>query len=164
MLKSSDGSALVVFHGTNCIFDKFEPYYLGNSCSNPSTCFGFFFTESEQDAWSWAARGSKRIGSPDSPRVIKANLQVENLLELSYTKFHFYLQRAKVSTMQRHMTQWIADGFDGFTVIRDGHRWYLPFDVYRIAIVGAIEAQQLRISDAQASEKHQEVRRPIMRM
>jgi hypothetical protein len=164
MLKSSDGVPLVVFHGTNFVFDKFELHHLGNSCSNPSTCFGFFFTESEQDAWSWAQRGSKRIGAPDSPRVIKANLQVENLLELSYTKFHFYLQRAKVSTMQRHMAEWIAAGYDGFTVIREGHRWYLPFDVSRIAIVGALEAKHIQMADSQASEQHQESRRPTMRM
>jgi len=164
MLKSSDGSPLVVFHGTNFVFDKFEPRRLGLSCNNPSTCFGFFFTESEQDAWSWAARGSKRVAAPDSPRVIKANLQVKNLLDLSYTKFHFYLQRAKVSTMQRHMAEWIAEGFDGFTVVREGHRWYLPFDVSRISIVGTIEAQHIQMADVKASAQHQETRRPTMRL
>jgi hypothetical protein len=139
MLKDKDGSALLVYHGTNFSFDKFEPHHLGKSCRNPTTCFGFFFTESEQDAWSWAARGSERSGVPDSPRVVEANLRLTNLIELSYEKLHFYLQRAKVSTMQRHMDKWIADGFDGFTVVRDGHRWYLPFDVSRIEIVGVIE-------------------------
>lgn len=133
---------ILAYHGTNFEFDEFDRCHLGVSCDNPTTYFGFFFTESLDDAWTWASRAAGRRRTPDSPRVVVAKLGCTNLLEMSYPKFHFYLQKAKVSTIQRHMAEWKAAGFDGFTVVREGVRWYLPFDVRAIQIVDVIHAEQ----------------------
>lgn len=163
MLSNPDGTPLSLYHGTNFKFNKFESWRLGTSCRNPSTHFGFYFTDSIDDAWSWAERGSKRFGIPNSPRIIVAHLLLDKVLDLTYAKFNFYLQRAKVSTMQRDKEKWISEGYDGFTLMRDGRRWYLPFNDAEIAIVGVIDREQLQLAknsneDAPMSPRMQSMR------
>lgn len=127
----------LVFHGTNYEFQQFENRHLGKACRNPTTEFGFFFSENEEDALSWAIREQERcITVPRNARVIEARLKLNKVKDISYPKFRFYLQRAKTSTIQRDMKSWIADGFDGLTVVREGHRWFAAFNTDAIEIVG----------------------------
>lgn len=130
----------VVYHGTNFEFERFESKHLGTSCKNPTTDFGFFFTDSIDDAWSWAQRASDYGRAPDSPRLIEATLNIDRLVSISPEKFHFYLQRAKTSTIQRDKRIWMEDGFEGLTVMRGGGvRWYAPFDASKIEMIGVVD-------------------------
>lgn len=101
---------------------------------------------------------------PNSPRVIEVRLDLTNVLQLSQAKFHFYLQRAKVSTMQRQVKQWQADGLDGFTVAREDCKWYLPFDTFRIEIIGSIDRAQFidqhAADEGEVTDRHSSAMRP----
>lgn len=118
----------IVHHGTNFIFSRFNRAHLGRSCENPTTRFGFFFTECPADALSWAVRASSRHRAPNTPRVLDVHLTLHNPLELTPEQFDYYLRTARGSTIDRHRNAWIAAGHDGLTMIRDGVRWFVAFD------------------------------------
>jgi hypothetical protein len=124
----------VLYHGTNHQFSRFDTAYLGSGCDNPTTRFGFFFSESRADALFWAQRASDRRRAPCTPRVVEARLNLRNPLELDYGQFHYYLQTARPSTITRHLEKWKREGYDGMTVVREGVRWYVAFDPSQIEI------------------------------
>lgn len=126
-----------VFHGTSHAFDRFEPAHLGRSVRNPTTEFGFFFSEDEDDAEYWAHRAARYGRSGGAPRLITAEIRVDTPVLISPPKFQFYLQRARVSTIQRDLRAWRDDGHDGLTTVRDGLRWWAPFEVGAIRILGS---------------------------
>jgi hypothetical protein len=127
----------LVFHGTSHPFDRFEPRHLGACVRNPTTEFGFFFSEDAEDAEYWAHRASRYGRSGGAPRLITAEVRVDNPALISAPKFQFYLQRARVSTIQRDLRNWKEAGRDGLTTIREGVRWWAPFEVDGIRIIGS---------------------------
>ena len=140
----------VLYHGTNYSFEQFDPKYLGRACRNPATELGFFFSDDAEDALSWALREQERsILVPRSARIIEVALHLTKVKELSESKFLFYLQRAKTSTIQRDRESWIAEGYDGLAVTRGGHRWYAPFKVSAIEIL----AKDRNTADVTATSK-----------
>jgi len=104
---------------------------------NPTTEFGFFFSEDEGDAEYWAHRAARYGRSGGAPRLITAAVQVDNPALIPERKFQFYLQRARVSTIQRDLSAWREAGHDGITTIRDRVRWWAPFEVGTIRVLGA---------------------------
>lgn len=127
----------LVFHGTSHAFDRFEPKHLGQSVRNPTTEFGFFFSEDADDAAYWAHRAARYGRSGGAPRLITAAVRVDTPVQISMAKFQFYLQRARVSTIQRDLRAWRDAGHDGLTTIRDGVRWWAPFEADAIRILDA---------------------------
>lgn len=127
----------VVFHGTSHAFDRFDPRHLGRSVRNPTTEFGFFFSEDVEDAEYWAHRAARYGRSGGAPRLITAEVRVDAPVQISTRKFQFYLQRARVSTIQRDLRCWREAGHDGLTTIRDGVRWWAPFEAGSIRVLGA---------------------------
>lgn len=125
----------IVFHGTSHAFDRFDPRQLGRSVRNPTTEFGFFFSEDEQDAEYWAHRAARYGRSGGAPRLITAEVRVDAPVLISAPKFQFYLQRARVSTIQRDLRAWRDAGHDGLTTVRDGVRWWAPFDADAIRVL-----------------------------
>lgn len=124
-----------VFHGTSHLFDRFEKAHLGRSVRNPTTEFGFFFSEDEDDAAYWAHRAARYGRSGGAPRLITAEVRVDTPVLISPPKFQFYLQRARVSTIQRDLRAWRDAGHDGLTTVRDGVRWWAAFDAEAIRIL-----------------------------
>lgn len=125
----------LLFHGTSHAFDLFEPAHLGRSVRNPTTEFGFFFSEDAEDAAYWAHRAARYGRSGGAPRLITAEVRVDAPAMISTRKFQFYLQRARVSTIQRDLNAWRDTGHDGITTIRDGVRWWAPFEPGAILIL-----------------------------
>ena len=125
----------LVFHGTSHLFDRFERRHLGRSVRNPTTEFGFFFSEDADDAAYWAHRAARYGRSGGAPRLITAEVRVANPVLISARKFQFYLQRARVSTIQRDLRAWRDAGHDGLSTIRDGLRWWAPFEAGAIRIL-----------------------------
>lgn len=125
----------IVFHGTSHAFDRFEPRQLGRSVRNPTTEFGFFFSEDADDAAYWAHRAARYGRSGGAPRLITAEVQIDAPVLISARKFQFYLQRARVSTIQRDLRAWRDAGHDGLTTVRDGVRWWAPFDADAIRVL-----------------------------
>ena len=124
-----------VFHGTSHAFDRFEPAHLGRSVRNPTTEFGFFFSEDADDAAYWAHRAARYGRSGGAPRLITAAVRVDTPVLISARKFQFYLQRARVSTIQRDLRGWRDAGHDGLTTVRDGARWWAPFEAGAIRLL-----------------------------
>ena len=125
----------LVFHGTSHAFERFEPRHLGLSVRNPTTEFGFFFSEGAEDAEYWAHRAARYGRSGGAPRLITAEVQIETPALISAPKFRFYLQRARVSTIQRDLRTWREAGYDGLTTVRDGVRWWAPFEADAIRVL-----------------------------
>lgn len=122
------------YHGTNFEFERFDISKLGISCDNPTTLFGFFFSESLDDALSWATRASERRRVQSKPSVVTAEFEMNNPIHLPYEVFVYYLKHARRSTITRHKEKWIDEGHDGLMVVRDGIQWYCPFDASTIEI------------------------------
>lgn len=135
-----------LFHGTAFEFDRFDEAHLGRSVNNPTTGFGFFFTDSIEDAFGWAEKSARRCfaGSRDA-RVIEVSLSVSKLMELEYEAFHYFLQRARASTILKRRDEWIAQGYDGLTVERDGARWFAAFDHRHIEVVQVLRGPALAL-------------------
>jgi len=134
-----------VFHGTTFDFTGFDGRFLGNSVRNPTTEFGFYFSESREDAASWALRALTRGTGGGSPRMIVAHLEIGRPIEVSEAKFRFYLQTARTSTIQRDLRKWQAKGHDGLTTLRGGHRWWVAFDPTRIRILASEPLQDWHV-------------------
>ena len=120
-----------LFHGTRSRFEAFDERFLGLACRNPTTLFGFYFSETSQDAMHWAGRGR---GGLQPPSVIEVALDVSKLIDMSYADFHYFLQRARKSTIAKRRLQWIKEGWDGFTVLRENTRWFCIFESSKIHI------------------------------
>lgn len=127
----------LLFHGTSHPFDRFDPRHLGRSVRNPTTEFGFFFSEDAEDAEYWAHRAARYGRSGGAPRLIMAEVAIDRPVQVSTPKFRFYLQRARVSTIQRDLCAWRDAGHDGLTTLRDGVRWWAPFEAGAIRILGS---------------------------
>lgn len=125
----------LVFHGTSHAFQRFEPRHLGRSVRNPTTELGFFFSEDAEDAEYWAHRAARYGRSGGVPRLIIAAVRVDTPAQISVPKFQFYLQRARVSTIQRDLRSWREAGYDGLTTVRDGVRWWAPFEADAIRVI-----------------------------
>lgn len=149
--------ALRLFHGTNHQFDSFDIRHLGRCVRNPTTIFGFFFSDNESDAAYWPLREQERNpGAQYRARLLEVDVSVGNLKEISAAKFHWYLQHARASTIQRHRAQWISDGFDGIAVTRpNGHRWVAPFDVGAIRVVASRDVQSLDMPSVDTASQQQ---------
>lgn len=125
----------VLFHGTSHAFERFEDRHLGACVRNPTTGFGFFFSEDRADAAYWAHRAARYGRSGGMPRLISAEVRIEAPIEISAARFQFYLQRARVSTIQRDQRAWRDAGHDSLTTLRDGVRWWVPFEADAIRIL-----------------------------
>ena len=86
---NSDGSPMVVYHGTNELFEDFEHGKASNTYAN-SAKNGFFFTSNRRVADSYlSSRRLERIESgeivdiPTNPRVMEVYLHMENPLEFN---------------------------------------------------------------------------------
>lgn len=127
----------ILWHGTTAAFDLFDARYLGRMVRNPTTEFGFFFSEDPQDAASWAWRAIERRQAQGEPRLLQVKLDLAKPIRISGPKFQFYLQRARCSTIQRDRKAWIASGHDGLSTTRGDHRWWCVFDPARVTILAA---------------------------
>lgn len=125
----------ILWHGTTADFDKFDPRHLGRMVRNPTTEFGFFFSEDREDAASWAYRSILLRRATGAPRLLQVKIDLASVVEVSAAKFQFYLQRARVSTIQRDLKAWRERGYDGMTTTRGGHRWWCSFDPEAITVV-----------------------------
>ncbi|WP_455233069.1 ADP-ribosyltransferase-containing protein [Geopseudomonas aromaticivorans] len=140
----------VLYHGTAFDFERFDEGMLGRSVNNPTTGFGFFFSASVVDALSWAEKSARRFIGQRDPRVVEAKLGLQKLMELDYSAFHYYLQRARPSTIIERRQEWMAQGYDGLTVVREGVRWYAAFNPEAIEVVRVLQGAQLdRAVDAE---------------
>lgn len=124
----------LVFHGTSHAFERFDPHHLGRCVRNPTTEIGFFFSEDEEDAEYWAHRAARYGRAGNSPRLIAARVAIRTPVIISRGRFRFYLQRARTSTLQRDLKAWKTAGHDGMTTLRDGHRWWAPFNAEAIEV------------------------------
>jgi hypothetical protein len=127
----------VYYHGTIFDFSTFDADFLGYSCNNPTTEFGFFFSDNFDDALYWARRSALYNTHLENPalRMVQAHLHVTNTLHISYEKFYYYLQTARKSTIKRHLAQWIDKGYDSLSLVRNGHKWTAVFDKKHISVV-----------------------------
>lgn len=155
-----------VFHGTSHLFDRFEAAHLGRSVRNPTTEFGFFFSEDAEDAAYWAHRATRHGRSGGAPRLITEEVEIDNPLQVSTPKFRFYLQRARVSTIQRDLRAWRDAGHDGLTTVRDGVRWWAPFEAGAIRILDSRPLLPPRDREGPASAhgdgRHHEILRKLL--
>jgi hypothetical protein len=79
------GNLLEVYHGTANDFANFDKDYLGSSSrGGAGTDKAFFFSTDESHAEYWANQASLVTGK--DARIIKANLNVKNLLEIDFAK------------------------------------------------------------------------------
>lgn len=127
----------VYYHGTNFDFIHFDSQFLGRSCNNPTTRFGFFFSDNFDDAFYWAQKGGKRsFTQAYCPlRMVLAHLDIQKTLTLSYDQFYYYLQSARASTIEKHLAQWKAQDYDSMNVIRQGHLWTAVFNPENITVL-----------------------------
>jgi hypothetical protein len=134
---SKPGRAIpaVVFHGTNFDFDVFDSKRLGLSCNNPTTAFGHFFSDSREEALSWAFRATEWRGLPKNPILVSADIAGLNLAEVSAKKFHYYLQTARGETIHRHRGKWQQAGYEGFRVKLVDVEWFCVFDAASINVI-----------------------------
>jgi hypothetical protein len=127
----------IYFHGTIFDFQTFDSQLLGYSCNNPTTRFGFFFSDDFHDALYWAKRSAQyniQITNPKL-RMVKAQLHLQKTHHMSYENFYYYLQTARKSTIERHLNKWIEQGYDSLSLVRDGHQWTAVFDSQNISIL-----------------------------
>lgn len=125
----------ILWHGTTASFESFDARHLGRMVRNPTTEFGFFFSEDRDDAASWAWRAIEARRAAGAPRLLQIRLDIATAVEVSGAKFQFYLRRARFSTIQRDRKLWQDAGYDGMTTTRGGHRWWCVFDPGQIAIL-----------------------------
>lgn len=133
--KSNREIPAIVFHGTNFEFDAFDSKRLGLSCDNPTTGFGHFFSDSRDEALSWAFRATSRRDFPKNPTLVSADIASLNLVDVSAKKFAYYLQTARGETIHRHQGKWKQAGYDGFRVKLEDVEWFCVFDPAKIAIL-----------------------------
>lgn len=122
----------VVFHGTNFDFEFFDSKCLGLSCNNPTTGFGHFFSDSREEALSWAFRATQWRGLQKNPTLVSADIAGLNLAEVSAKKFHYYLQTARGETIHRHRGKWMQAGYEGFRVKLEDVEWFCVFEPSKI--------------------------------
>lgn len=123
------------WHGTTSEFSAFDTRHLGHAVRNPTTEFGFWFSDDPEDAASWAFR-ARHYGTARGPtRLLKVALNLTHLRDVSAKKFNFYLQVARTSTIQRDLKNWRKAGYDGMTVNRGETRWFCAFDPADIHIL-----------------------------
>lgn len=127
----------ILWHGTTADFDAFDARHLGRMVRNPTTEFGFFFSEDREDAASWAFRSIEVGRAAGAPRILQVTLDLAAPVEISAAKFQFYLQKARFSTIQRDLNAWRAAGHDSMTTTRGGKRWWCAFDPASIAILAS---------------------------
>jgi len=127
----------LLWHGTTADFDEFDARHLGRMVRNPTTEFGFFFSEDREDAASWAFRSIEVGRAAGAPRILQVTLDLAAPVEISAAKFQFYLQKARVSTIQRDLHAWRAAGHDSMTTTRGGKRWWCAFDPARVRIIAS---------------------------
>ncbi|MBI6882475.1 hypothetical protein [Pseudomonas putida] len=142
---------MIMYHGTNYSFEKFDKKYLGMSCSNPTTIFGFFFTDSVNDAISWAKESARKSALDKNPKVVEVFLDLKKVKKISYEQFFYYLQKARKSTIEKHLGEWMAEGFDGLSVRRNGCEWICSFCDNQVEVVKIYEGSELRHLASEAS-------------
>lgn len=145
MSKPSREIPAVVFHGTNFDFEVFDSKRLGLSCENPTTGFGHFFSDSKDEAMSWAFRASSWRGLPKNPILVSADIAGLNLAEVSAKKFHYYLQTARGETIHRHRGKWMQAGYEGFRVKLVDVEWFCVFDATSIAVIARERHQEPKV-------------------
>ncbi len=122
-----------LYHGTRATFSAFEDRYKGRGSHNLTAEFGFYVTESESEAELWAKR--TRYARMDPWRVLHVRIQAKKLFAMEYDVFLYYLQVARGATIVKHRQQWLAEGWEGFTVVREGIRWYCLFHPEQLEIL-----------------------------
>ena len=156
-----------LWHSTARKFETFDERFQGAAVENSTTYFGFYFTEDREDALEWGYRDVRRnltdpyrrrhlkAGIDESApiRLLSVKLSIESPKVITATKFQFYLQRAKPSTIQRDRKSWIEAGHDGIVTSRGGHTWWAPFQVDQIKIVG--EEALPSLSELKAASKRE---------
>ena len=124
----SQGRPLVVYHGTNYDIEHFDFSQLGKSVNNPTTNFGFYFTSVSSGADHWSNRSVERRTSRASQTSMTVYLRIENYYELKAEDFHYYLQKARESTIRKHLEKWKKSGSDGLKILREnGEIWFVVF-------------------------------------
>lgn len=131
-----EGRPLVVFHGTNHEFSRFDQNRLGYSVDNPTTAFGHYFSSDCADALFWADRAvARRRAAIGSQHVLPVYLSIKNPKVLTPEKFHYYLQTARESTIASHLESWKQAGYDGIITCRgegSSLMWYVAFEPCQI--------------------------------
>lgn len=117
---------ITAYHGTRGHepFERFDEKRLGVYCDNPTTRFGFYLTNSQEDAQYWANRRANRH---DRLRLLLVEIAPAKLFEMDPDVFSYYLQRARAGTIDKHRTQFMQQGYDGFTVARPEGFWHCMF-------------------------------------
>lgn len=128
----TEGAPLPVYHGTGYAFEAFDPKTLGRSVTNPTTAFGFFFTDDVEDAASWAEKSLRRIPQSRQQIVLRCYLSLQNPKILTEDAFQYYLRRARAGTIAKHLAEWKAQGFDGMQTLRSGARWFTAFEPHQV--------------------------------
>jgi len=123
-----NGAPMIVYHGTRMNFDAFDLSFLGSSIKNPTTCFGFFFTEDREDALYWANRSKK----PFPPKILSVYLSIKNPKVIPAIKFRYYLKLD--STIKQDLEEWKKDGFDGIETWRLEKHWFAVFNPNQVRI------------------------------
>lgn len=125
---TKDGLPRVFYHGTRRDIAAFDSSKLGLTVDNPTTCFGFFFTGSADDAAYWATKRPRFGVDPDAhPLVMPVYLAISNPVTISAEQFQYYLRTARESTIKSHLAKWIDKGHDGILTVRDGEDWAVAF-------------------------------------
>ncbi|MHD0644948.1 hypothetical protein ACYPKM_04935 [Pseudomonas aeruginosa] len=120
------------FHGSAHEFQVFDTKYLGMAVRNPTTRFGFFSTDAEEDALHWARKGAtwhKEVF------LYTVEHEADRYFDMEYDQFYYYLQTARPSTIDKHRAKWMEQGFHGFRVIRDDRLWHCTFDAANLQIL-----------------------------
>lgn len=148
-----DGSPCVVYHGTNADVSCFDPAMMGTSVDNPTTRFGFYFSADPDDAGNWASRAVRR-GMQSIPNIIPVYLRIENPVYLNAEKFLYYLQKARVRTIDSHLAAWKKKGHDGIVAVRGEKQWFVAFSPTQIKSAignsGAYDLNDPEITDRKA--------------
>lgn len=120
----AQGRPQVVYHGTNSDIEYFDEKYLGKSVDNPTTKFGFYFTDSSSGADKWSSYNPRMSRSRTTMPVY---LKIETPKILNSEEFHYYLQRAQTKTIEKHLTKW-KERFNGVFIHREnGEKWFVVF-------------------------------------
>lgn len=131
------GEPLVVYHGTNRQFDKFDPAAPSVNRKSPTgyeDIQGLFFTGDPHQAYSYGAMTKRKTGA-GTTRVIPANIRITN--PLNTTKLIKKFQKAGLSfgdAKQKALTQLDRNTHDGVIFQGNGQNpaEYIVFDPEQI--------------------------------
>ena len=124
---NSDGTPKVVYHGTDTLFDKFDPHFLGAASDTSDAKAGFWFSSSLQRAYD-AARDANAVSGTNVPYVVKTYLKLENPKVIPSIRGRDPADVARLAQVAKRQ------GYDGliFSKGENGGSDYLVFDASHI--------------------------------